>query len=186
MGNLLTSLLNTANALGVYNRALETTENNVVNASTPGYARQVQVLTAMPFDLAVGMPGGVAAGPVLSTRNAFAEQSVRGQQSQLGYQQQVATDLDQLQSYFDLSSSSNIPSSLDGLFSAFSQLSINPNDTISRQAVLNSAQQVALSFQHRASGLASAGNAVDDETRSAVDAINRLAGQIAQINKIGR
>ena len=182
MGNLLTSLLNTANALGVYNRALETTENNVVNASTPGYARQVQVLTAMPFDLAVGMPGGVAAGPVLSTRNAFAEQSVRGQQSQLGYQQQVATDLDQLQSYFDLSSSSNIPSSLDGLFSAFSQLSINPNDTISRQAVLNSAQQVALSFQHTASGLASAGNAVDDETRSAVDAINRLAGQIAQIN----
>jgi flagellar hook-associated protein 1 FlgK len=182
MGNLLTSLLNTANALGVYSQALQTTENNVVNASTPGYARQVQTLVALPFDLAVGFPGGVSAGPVQSMRSAFAEQSVRAQQSQAGFQKQIASDLNPLQSYFDISGSSNIPSSLDGLFSAFSQLSVNPNDTVSRQAVLTAAQQVALSFQHTAAGVVSAGAAVDDETRAAVDSVNRLSGQIAQIN----
>jgi flagellar hook-associated protein 1 FlgK len=182
MGNLLTSLVNTADALGVYSQALQTTENNVVNASTPGYARQVQTLLALPFDLAVGFPGGVGAGPVQDTRSAFAEQSVRAQQSQLGYQKQIATSLGQLQSYFDISGSSNIPTSLDGLFSAFSQLSVNPNDTASRQAVLTAAQQVALSFQHTASGVASLGATVDDQTRVSVDAINRLAGRIAQTN----
>ena len=153
MGNLFTSLLNSSNALNVYSAALQTTENNVVNASTPGYAKQVQVLTALPFDLSVGLPGGVADGATLSSRNAFAEQSVREQQSQLGYQKQIATDLTQLQSYFDLSSTSGISSSMDGLFNSFSQLSINPNDTVSRQAVLNQAQQVAQSFQHTAAGI---------------------------------
>ena len=181
MGNLLTSLLNTANALGVYNQALATTENNVVNASTPGYARQVQTLVALPFDLAVGFPGGVGAGSVESTRSAYAEQSVRTQQSQLGSRQQAAADLEPLQSYFNLSSS-NIPSTIDGLFSAFSQLSVNPNDTLSRQGVLNAAQQVAASFQQTATGVASTGAAVDNETRGAVDAINRLSGKIAHIN----
>jgi flagellar hook-associated protein 1 FlgK len=182
MGNLLVSLLNSANALGVYTEALATTENNVLNSSTPGYAKQVQVLTALPFDLASGLPGGVAAGPVISTRNAFAEQSVRTQQSQLGYQHQIAGDLQQLQNYFDPSNKSGIAGSMDGLFSSFSQLSVNPNDTVSRQAVLDQAKQVALSFQHTATGIGATSNAVDDETRASVDAINRLAGQIAQIN----
>jgi flagellar hook-associated protein 1 FlgK len=53
---------------------------------------------------------------------------------------------------------------------------------VSRQAVLTAAQQVALSFQNTASGVSSTGAAVDDQTRSAVESINRLAGQIAQIN----
>ena len=182
MGNLLTSLISTANALSVYSEALVTTENNVENASTPGYARQVQVLKALPFDPSIGMPGGVATAQVESTRNAFAEQSVRSQQSQLGYQQQISTDLGKLQSSFDLSGTSNVSSSLEVLFNSFSELSINPNDTVSRQSVINAAQQVALSFQHTAAGLTATSVGVDEQTRNAVDAINRIAGEITQIN----
>lgn len=182
MGSLFTSLLNTANALGVYSQALQTTENNVLNANTPGYAKQVQVLTALPFDPSIGIPGGVAAGPIVSTRNAFAEQGVRGQQSVLGFQQQIAGDLSPLQNYYDISSTSGMGTALSGLFNSFSQLSINPNDTVSRQAVLDQAGQVAIAFQHIASGLGSSSSAVDDETRAGVDAVNRLSGEIAQIN----
>src|SRR5437588_12673000 len=103
MGSLFTSLLNTANALGVYSQALQTTENNVLHANTPGYAKQVQVLTSLPFDPSIGMPGGVAAGPIVSTRNGFAEQAVRGQQSTLGFQQQISNDLSPLKNYYDIS-----------------------------------------------------------------------------------
>ena len=63
MGNLLTSLLNTANSLRAVERALTVTENNVVNASTPGFAKQTATFEAMPFDLTVGLPGGVISGP---------------------------------------------------------------------------------------------------------------------------
>src|SRR4029077_3769913 len=135
-----------------------------------------------PFDISAGLPGGVGAGPVVSTRNAFAEQSVRGQQTQLGYQQQIGSNLQQLQNYFDPTSQSSIAASTDGLFNSFSQLSVNPSDTVSRQAVLDQARQVALSFQHTAAGITTTSGAVDDETRGAVDKINQLASQIAQIN----
>jgi len=182
MGNLLTSLYNTSNALGVFNQALETTENNVVNANTPGYAKQVQALSALPFDPSVGLPGGVAAGPVVSTRNAFAEQSVRTQQTQLGLQQQISTDLGALQNYFDLSSTTGISSQMDALFSSFSQLSINPNDATSRQAVLNQAQQTAAAFNQAAGGVGTVSDNVNDETDGVVNSINQLAQQIANIN----
>lgn len=182
MNNILTSLYNTANALSVYGEALNTTENNVLNASTPGYARQVQVLQALPFDPSVGMPGGVAAGPVKSTRDAFAEQSVQVQQSELGYQQQISSDLSQLQNYFPVTGSSGLSPSIDSFFNSFSQLSINPNDTVSRQAVITQGQQLANAFQQTATGMGTTSSAVDDETRAAVNTINSLAGQIAAIN----
>ncbi len=186
MGNLLTSLVNASNALGVYNQALQTTENNIVNAQTPDYAKQVQQFTALPFDPAVGLPGGVASGGVESTRNAFAEESVRTQQSQTGFDQQVSTDLTSLQNYFTVPSATgtgtDISSSLNSLWSAFSQLSVNPNDTASRQAVLNQAQQVAKAFNATASGLASTSGSIQNQAQSTVQSINALAADIAAIN----
>src|ERR1700680_1630465 len=88
MGNLLASLLNTANALNVYEGALTVTQNNVTNANTPGYAKQRASLEAMSLDISIGLPGGVTLGPTESSRNGFAEQAVRDQQSALGYFQQ--------------------------------------------------------------------------------------------------
>jgi flagellar hook-associated protein 1 len=186
MGNLLTSLLNGANALGVYSRALESTQNNVVNASTPGYVKQTQVLEARPFDPAKGMPGGVAAGVIVSSRDQYAEQAVREQQSGLGYFNPQASNLTALETNFDLSSSSSISNALSSFFQSFSQLSVNPNDTISRHAVLDQANQVVLSFQHTAGGLQTQSADLDQQTRSTITSINSLAATIAQINAQGR
>lgn len=186
MGNLLTSLLNTANALRVYDRALTVVQNNVTNASTPGYAKQSQTLVAMPFDLSVGLPGGVWAGPTVSSRDGFAEQSVRDQQTALGYYQQRTDDLTPLEAYFDLTDQSGIGPAVSALFQSFSQLSVSPNDAVSRQAVLDQANVVAQSFQQAAAGLASQGNNLDRNTRSTIDEINRLAGVVAEINSKNR
>ena len=71
MGNLLTSLLNSGNALQAFNRALNITENNVENSQTPGYARQTATFEALPFDPAINLPGGVQAGPAQSSRSAL-------------------------------------------------------------------------------------------------------------------
>jgi len=186
MGNLLTSLLNTSNALRVYSQALNVTQNNVVNASTAGYAKQTQALEAMPFDVSVGLPGGVAAGPTVSSRDGFAEQAVRDQQTALGLYQQKTDDLTPLETYFSLSNSSGIGPSISGLFQKFSQLSVSPNDTVARQSVLDQANTVAESFRTTAQGLASQGGNLDDATRSTIDSINHLAGVIAGVNAHNR
>lgn len=186
MGNMLTSLLNSAQAMNVYEQALTVTENNVVNANTPGYAKQVATFEALPFDVAVGLPGGVAAGPVQSSRNAFAEQSVREQQTASNYYQQKVADLTPLQSYFDLSSTSGLAPDLSNLFSSFSALSVNPNDTVSRQTVINDATTVAQDFNDAANGLLSQGADLDQQTRGVITNINQLASTIAGINAQNR
>ena len=186
MGNLMASLLNSAQALQVYEQALNVTENNVVNANTPGYAKQAMSFEALPFDISVGLPGGVTAGQTQSSRSAFAEQSVRDQQTAYNYYQQKVSDLTPLESYFDLSASSGIAPSISALFNSFSQLSVNPNDTVSRQTVLSDAETVAENLNYTANGLLSQGSNIDQQTRSVITNINQLAGVIAGINQQNR
>ncbi len=182
MGNLTTSLINAANALQVYGSALNVTENNVTNANTPGYVRQSATLVAQAFDLATGAPGGVLLGPTGSSRDQFAEQAVRTQQTAYGYDQQKVADLSTAQNYFSLSTTSGIAPAISALFQSFSQLSVTPNDTVARQTVLNDATTVAQNFNDTVNGLLSQTNNLHQATASTIATINQLAGTIAQIN----
>lgn len=99
MGDLAASMINASSALQVYDGALEVTENNVTNANTPGYATQAPTLVAQSFDLQTSSPGGVELGTTQSTRDQFAEQSVRMQQTAYSYDQQQVSDLSTVQNY---------------------------------------------------------------------------------------
>src|SRR5579871_5179765 len=103
MSNLLATLGSTAGALNAYDQVLQVTQNNVANASTPGYAKQTLPLEAMQFDLSTGAPGGVRAGEIQSARDQYAEQAVRRQNTLLGAAQQNVNSLNALQRLFDIS-----------------------------------------------------------------------------------
>src|SRR5436305_1047149 len=75
MGNLFTSLLNSANAVQVLDRQLAVLQNNVTNANTPGFVRQTQSVQAMAFDLSSGLQGGLAAGLDAQMHNALEQLS---------------------------------------------------------------------------------------------------------------
>jgi flagellar hook-associated protein 1 FlgK len=183
MGNLFASLLNSTNALRVYGRALNVIQNNITNVNTPGYAKQDQVLVSQPFDPANGVTGGVAAGPLYSYRSAYQEQAVRNQQELLGHAGQRAADLAQLEAHFDLTSEFGIPAALNRFFNSFSALAVNPNNSVSRQGALDAAAAVAQSFHQVAAGIAQASSNAAGQTRAAVDAVNRLAQRIADLNR---
>ena len=183
MGNLFTTLLNSANALQVYGRVFSAIQNNVTNASTPGYVKQDQSLVAMPFDPAVGLGGGDQAGPLLSLRSEYLEQAVRNQQELLGSAQQKAGDLSQVQPLFDTSGRSGIPNALNEFFNNFSQLSVNPSSPVSRQNVIDAATQVAQAFNQNAAGIMQVSANVVNQTRAAVTTVNQIASQLAEINQ---
>jgi flagellar hook-associated protein 1 FlgK len=182
MGDLMASLLNSASALSVYEQALTVTENNVVNANTPGYAKQSATFEAEPFDLTVGLAGGVLAGPVQSSRDAFAEQAVRSQQTSVNFYQQKIADLTPVENYFPTSSTSGIPPDMTQFFNDFSALSVNPNDTVARQTVLNDASTVAQDFNFAANGVLNQSASMEQQTSSTITSINQLAGTIASLN----
>ena len=186
MGSLFTSLLNSTGALRVYGRTFNVIQNNITNANTPGYVRQDQVLISMPFNPEQGLPGGVLPGPMLSARSGFLEQSVRNQNELLGYSEQRATDLGVISSQFDLTSTFGVPAAMNEFFNGFSQLAVNPNDTVARQGILDRAAQVSTAFNQAAIGLQQVSVSVDRQTRDTVAGINRLAEQIAGINETYR
>jgi flagellar hook-associated protein 1 FlgK len=180
---LLTSILNSASALKVYDQEFSTIQNNIANANTPGYADQNVTLIADSFNPSAGLDGGISAGPLASSRSQYLEQSVRAESTLLGSAQQQVADLTPLQSLFDLSSATGISGSLDSFFNSFSALSVTPNDAVARQNVMTQAQAVATSFNQAAIGIKSASNNVEQETGNALSTINQIAGDLANINK---
>jgi len=182
VSSLTSALLSSAGALKTFSETFNVIENNVTNANTPGYARQDVNLQPLQFDPAGGLAGGVDAGPLLNSRSEFLEQDVRDQQSALGTAQQTASDLSQVEPLFDLTSTTGISTSINNFFNSFSQLSVNPNDALSRQTVITQAGNLAQSIQQSAQGISQVVTNVADQSSQAVDQINQIASQIAQLN----
>lgn len=184
MSNLFTSLISSANTLDAYGRVLETSQNNVANASTPGYAKQRLELISMPFDPSTGSTGGVRPGTLVSYRDQYAEQAVRTQNVSLGAQQQLVDSLTSLQTQFDISGQTGIPKALNDLFTAFSAWGTSPTDQSTRQTVIDKATSLAQNFQQVYNGLANQEQTATQQASQTVDQVNQLVGQLQQLNKL--
>jgi flagellar hook-associated protein 1 FlgK len=186
MSNLLTALASSANALSVFERALTVTQNNVANASTPGYAAQSLNLEAEGFEPSLGLIGGVRAGDVVSARNLYAEQAVRQQTESLGYYEQSAGSLTAIESNFDVTGTQGIPKALSNLFDSFSAWSLEPGSSTNRADVLNRAGELAQAFQQTTASLDNAGSDVDLQLQQTVDHINQLGADLVTCNHTRR
>ncbi|HTU46295.1 MAG TPA: flagellar hook-associated protein FlgK [Bryobacteraceae bacterium] len=186
MSNILATLSATASSFSAYEEALEVVSNNTTNSTTPGYANQSVNFQADAFNPADGGAGGVTLGPDQSSRNAYAEYNVQSAQTDLNYSSTLASQLQAIEPLFDLQTSSGSDSGVGGtlnqLFAAFSQLSVNPNDSSYRQAVLNAAGNMATAFNEAANGLSTAAETAESDAQSTVSSINSILGQIQQIN----
>src|SRR5579862_4526857 len=103
MGGLFSSLNSSVEALRSIESALAVSQNNVSNASTPGYARQIAQMAAQPFDLSKGFSGGVQYTGTENTQNEYLNQAVRTQLSAQGYFTGESNPLSSVQSLFDVS-----------------------------------------------------------------------------------
>ncbi|HLK66985.1 MAG TPA: flagellar hook-associated protein FlgK [Bryobacteraceae bacterium] len=182
MANILSTLLNSSTALAAYQQALAVTQNNVSNASTPGFAKQTLQLEAMPMDLALGSSGGVRAGAVESSRDQFAEQEVRRQTVAQGEAQQDVNSLTAIQSQFDVTGTSGIASALNNLFQSFSAWGQSPTDATARQNVIDQAGTVATSFQQATAGLQSVAKDTEGQIQQTVTDVNQLVSQLQGYN----
>src|SRR5579863_6903728 len=108
MSSILSTLLMSAGAMNAFDQALQVTQNNVANASTPGYVDQTQTFVGLEFDPQKGAAGGVMAGEVTSARNEYAEQAVQQQASNLGQANQNVSSLTELQNNFDITGNTGL------------------------------------------------------------------------------
>ncbi|MCS7314087.1 MAG: flagellar hook-associated protein FlgK [Bryobacterales bacterium] len=186
MAGFLSSLGTTAGALSAFEKALTVVQNNVANALTPGFAKQRLYLEALPFQPEIGFPGGVRAERIESARQQYAEQAVRARQWAWARAEETAAQLSRIEGLFDVSGQMGIPKAITALFQAFSAWTVSPNDMVSRQAILERAQQLADRFRETASALAQILHRTSSQIQHQAAQVNRMVGQIRELNVLYR
>jgi len=183
MATITSSLMSASGALDAFTEALSVVENNVANASTPDYASQSEDFVPLELNPSQGLPGGVKAGQLISSRDEYAEQAVQQQTTLLGQAQQDVNSLTSIQSLFDISGNSGIPAALNNLFSAFSAWGQTPDSSVAQQNVIQQATAVANAFQQTATGLETAAYDTRQQLQATVDQVNQFASQMAGFNQ---
>ncbi len=181
MASLFASINASSQSLTAYQRALQITQNNVDNASTPGYSAQTVDFTSLSFDSQSGLAGGVAVSSS-STRDTHLDSAVRSQLNNLGTAQQQVSNLGGVEGLFDVSGASGIPAALTSLFNKFSDLSVAPASSSSRQAVVSAATDVATAFNQISSSFTQAGADAGRQIQAQVAQINALSAEIQGYN----
>lgn len=136
-----------------HQQALDVTTHNVANASTDGYTRQEAVLSATnPLVLSSGalnnggaamLGQGVDVDSFNRIRDAFADLQYRAQNMSLGQSDQTSQQLGQVQALFAEPSDNGISSALGKFWSAWDDLAVHPENSATREAVINQASMLA-------------------------------------------
>ena len=182
MSSISAALVGASGALDAFQYALNVSQNNVDNASTPGYATQTADLQADPFDPAGGLSGGVSDGTLIDSRDLLAESDVWQQAGLQGDASAQSEALTSVQNAVPVGEGDGIPAALTTFFSDVSAWSAAPTSGSAQQSVIVAAGSLAQSFQATAAGVASASASVTQSIGDTVGQINQATGQIATLN----
>lgn len=183
MGGLNTSLLIGVEALQTTQGCLTATSNNIANANTAGYTREVAQISENQ-QIQEGnevIDGGVSMTGLQSVRDQLLNLQIQNQTSLQSSADTQSSLLQQVQTYFT-TTGQDITSALSAFSTSLAQLSANPSSSAVQQGVLSSGQNLAQAFNTTANGLTSAQSDADTQVTQTVAQINSLTSQIAQLN----
>jgi flagellar hook-associated protein 1 FlgK len=183
MSSLNASLATALSGLTADQDALAATSNNVANANTPGYSREVPVLvTGNPIiEDPLTFGSGVSVQSIESIRDPILESQIAQETQTQGQLNSLVSALSETQVNFT-SSSGDIGTDITNFFSSVNQLSTNPSDLSLRQGVLTAADNLATAFNTTANNLTSQVTSLNQNVTQTVGQINQLTTQIAQLN----
>lgn len=170
------------NALAAQYAGIAVANNNIANANTPGYSRQVVQLSSVAYQQnGIAVEGGVAYTGTTSIRDQVLNLAINQQTSQQTSLTAQSTLLAPVNTAFS-STTTGIGTDLSNLFSSLSSLSTTPSSTSARQSVLTAAAQLVNDFHQGAAALSSASTTADQQVTTTVAQINQLTQQIATLN----
>jgi flagellar hook-associated protein 1 FlgK len=163
--------------------ALQTTGNNIANASTPGYSRQtVQFTPLVETGLAGSYVGeGVAVDSIKRQYNQLLTQQVNQAQAGASQTDTRATLLNQVNNLF-ASTAGGLGAAVDQFFSKVQTLTQQPSSLAVRQTVMASAQQMSASFNDAYGQLESMKQNADQQIGQQISTVNTTIAQIATLN----
>jgi flagellar hook-associated protein 1 FlgK len=185
MSSLFGALSIAVRSLYAQEGAIDTTANNISNANTPGYSRELPVLSeAPPLDTGqISIGNGVDFEGVQSVRDNILELRIDQETQQQNQLQSYLSSMNQVQSLFNETEGAGLGTALNQFFNSFQQLADNPTDIPTRQAVISAGQDLASAFQQTGQQLNTIQQGVDQEVGQTVNEINADTTQLAALNQ---
>jgi flagellar hook-associated protein 1 FlgK len=165
--------------------ALNTTSNNIANASTPGYTRQQVELSSVASGLnsATGSSGnGVTVSDITRLYDSFTTRQLRTEKSNSSYWNTYSGVSSSIESIFNETSSSGIASAISNFFNDWQAVAQNPQGSVERTQLISDANYLG-------SRIGSAYNSLNDQrtqlyksSQDLVTQVNSITKQIADLN----
>jgi flagellar hook-associated protein FlgK len=178
-----------SSALRTFQYGLNATSNNIANAATPGYSRQVLNLEALPFIYDGSMPlgSGVTATSLQRIRDTFLDSRIQFEYSELGRakaEQQALTELAAIFPEVALSTSTaGLKGAIDNVVAKWTALAAAPGDLTVKSEVRDALRALADMLQSGARKTFDLQQRIDRDIRLTITEINGYLDQIAFINK---
>ncbi len=182
---LFGAIQGSANALQISQLGIQVVGNNISNVNTPGYIRQDLVVATAPGyrdgDLVIGQ-GVVAVGVKQKIDNLVVDR-LRQTQSQLSYQEQIASTNSQIESLLNELGSNDLSSSFSRFANAFQDVANQPGDDSARSIAIQRGTELATQFRGLSSSLGAFAARENEEIVNSADQINRLTASVASFNR---
>lgn len=176
---------------GIYtNRlGLNTVGHNISSSNTEGYSRQTAHAAATPSSEVYTLAGASQVGngstvtSVIRARDIYADRQFWKENSTNGYYNGKASNYAKIESIFNDSDNTGVQNAMEKFYEAWEDCSTTASSDTSRQNVINAGQNFAQSLQIAAKHVQEQITSLYDDITLSVETMNRLLGQVVELNK---
>ena len=165
--------------------ALQVVGQNIANANTPGYIREIVNFTPGPSQTngALVQGTGVQVQSITQQVNTFLESQLRNANSNQASADTLKGTYTQLENIVGaLNSGSNLSSAMNQFFSSISDVLNQPGDESVMQSAVLQGQTLAQTINSMANQTVQLRSSIDSQISGLAPQINSLTSQIAQLN----
>lgn len=178
-------------AVLAHSQALEITEHNVANASTPGYRRQTPLLSAAvaspitSYERGLGAGqrgGGVTIDKIERFNLEYFDRRFRSVSAETGNWTAQSEVLSQLEPMLAETSDDGLLPKLDQFWSSWQKLSTDPTNTSLRTVLLDDANALTMALNRRFAQVTDLRSEQNQVLTDQANQVNSLSSKIAQLN----
>ncbi|MBR5933647.1 MAG: flagellar hook-associated protein FlgK [Treponema sp.] len=179
-------------SLMAHSQAIHTSGHNISNAEVEGYSRQRVELK--PFDPLYRpdlsreeTPGQIGQGVTVESinrvRDEMLDKRIVAQSNQESYWDTRSKYYVMLEQIYNEPDEISIRTTMDKFWESWQELSLNPESTANRQAIVERGKSLVNSIRSRDTALVGVANIINSDIEATVEQFNDIARQIAGLNK---
>lgn len=172
-------------SLGVYQKALAVTSNNIANSSNPDYSRQRVIFGSSPaeYQTRIAFGSGVTIDDVRRVKNQITDNQIWKYNQSNSSSSKHSQILSSVESLFQEPSEYGLSNILNSFFNSWNKLSVNPTSVPVRMNVLQSAQKLSNKINTLYNGMLQVKSDTKAEAGDVVKTLNSTLSELQEVNK---